>query len=110
MPSGNVSRGTETSEYLALTLALDEVDDLNGGLGDVGHVLAVRELAEERRRSNDDIDTVDTCGYMLKGTHPTTRERQTSLDGYPRIIHMATNVSENLGLQTELADSLAICW
>ena len=59
MPSGNVSRGTETSEYLALTLALDEVDDLNGGLGDVGHVLSVRELSKERRSANDNINTIN---------------------------------------------------
>ena len=60
MPSGNVSRGTETSEYLALTLALDEVDNLDGGLRDVGHILAMRELTEERRGTDDDIDTVNT--------------------------------------------------
>lgn len=30
-----------------LTLALDEVDDLNSGLGDVCHVLSVREFTEE---------------------------------------------------------------
>ena len=43
-----------------LTLALDELNDLNSGLGDVGHVLSVRELAEEGRRADDDVDTVDT--------------------------------------------------
>ena len=65
MPSGNVSRGTETSEYLALTLALDEVDNLDGGLRDVGHILAMRELTEERRGTDDDIDTVNTYRACL---------------------------------------------
>ena len=42
-----------------LTLALDKVDDLDRGLGDVRHVLPVRELAEEGRGTNDDIDAVN---------------------------------------------------
>ena len=41
-------------------LALDELDDLNGGLGDVCHVLAVGELAEKAGSSDNDVDTVDT--------------------------------------------------
>lgn len=32
----------------------------------------------------------------------------TSLDGNSGIIHMATNVSEDLSLQSKLADSLAV--
>lgn len=41
-------------------LALDELDNLNGGLGDVCHVLPVGELAEETRCADNDVDTVDT--------------------------------------------------
>jgi hypothetical protein len=37
------------------TLGLDELDHLNGGLVDVGHVLAVGVLPQERRGSNNDI-------------------------------------------------------
>lgn len=33
----------------------------------------------------------------------------TSLYSNPSIIHMATNVGEDLGLETELADRLAVC-
>ena len=55
-----VSRST-TKASSELTLALDELDDLNRGLGDVGHVLSVRKFTEERRGTNDDINTVDTC-------------------------------------------------
>lgn len=42
-------------------LALDELDDLDGRLDDVRDVLAVRVLAEERRRANDDVDAVNAC-------------------------------------------------
>lgn len=42
------------------TLGLDKLDDLDGRLDDEGDVLAVRVLAEEGRRSNDNVDSVDT--------------------------------------------------
>lgn len=51
---------------------------LNGGALNVGHVLAVRELAEERGGSNDDVDTVDTC-----------------LNSNPGVVHVASDVGEN---------------
>ena len=35
--------------------------------------------------------------------------RHTSLDGDASIVQVATNVAEDLGLETELADGLAIC-
>lgn len=41
-------------------LGLDKVDDFNGRLADVIHILAVREFAEEGGRSDDDVDTIDT--------------------------------------------------
>ena len=41
-------------------LGLDKVDDLDGSLSDVGHVLDVRKLAEEGGSADDDVDTVDT--------------------------------------------------
>lgn len=58
---------------------------------DVGHVLAVRVLTEERAGANDDIDTVNA-----------------SLDGDLDIVHVASHVSEDLGLQAKLADGLAV--
>lgn len=73
----------------------------------------MRELAEEGRCADDDIDTVDTYGEehsaleidlqkeVLEGTH-------TSLDGDAGIVHVAANVGEDLGTETELADGLAI--
>lgn len=42
-------------------LRLDKLDDLDGGLDDVGNVLAVRVLAEEGRGADDDVDSVNTC-------------------------------------------------
>lgn len=58
---------------------------------DVGHVLAVRVLSQERTGTNDNVDTVNT-----------------SLNGNLDIVHVAADVSQDLGLETELADSLAI--
>jgi hypothetical protein len=60
-------------------LGLDELDNLNGGLVDVGHVLAVGVLPQERRGSNNDIHSVNS-----------------SLDGYPGIVHVASDVRQNL--------------
>lgn len=61
-------------------------------LGDPGHVLAVRVFPQERRRANDDINTVHT-----------------GLDGDTRIVHVASDVGENLGpLEAELTDSFAV--
>lgn len=51
----------------------------------------MREFTEEGGCANDDIDTVDT-----------------SLDGDAGIVHVATNVGEDLGTETELADGLAV--
>ena len=45
------------------TLALDKVDNLDSGLGNVGHVLSVRKLPKEGRSANDDVDTVDTYTF-----------------------------------------------
>lgn len=36
-------------------VGLDKLDNLNGGLVDVVHVLAVRVLTEERRGANNDV-------------------------------------------------------
>jgi hypothetical protein len=79
---------------------LDKVDDLDRGLGDIGHVLAMRKFTEEGWRANDDIDAI-----------------YARLDGDAGIIHMATDVGEDFGFQTELADGLTVlsrlfrgCW
>lgn len=69
-------------------MRLDEFDDLLCSLGDVGHVLAMGELPEEGRGSDDDVDTIDT-----------------GRDGESCVIHVATDVGEDLGLESELADS-----
>ncbi len=60
MPEDGVRKESSSRGHCVLTLALDKVDDLDGSLGDVGHILAMRELAEEGRSADDDIDTVDT--------------------------------------------------
>ena len=48
-------------------------------------------LHQLRRRSYHDIKTIDTCFHRN-----------------PRIIHVASNVSEDFGFETEVADYLAI--
>ena len=40
-------------------LGLDEIDDFNRGLGDIGHIFAVRELAQEGRGADDNVHTND---------------------------------------------------
>jgi hypothetical protein len=53
----------------------------------------VRVLPQERRSTNDDIDTINT-----------------SLDSDPGIVHVTSNVCENLGpLETHLTDSFTVC-
>lgn len=72
-------------------LALDKVDDLDRGLGDVRHILAVAELAQERRSTDDDVHAVHA-----------------SLDSDPGVVHVAANVGEDFGAKPELADGLAV--
>ena len=62
-------------------LGLDELDNFNGGVLDVGHVLTVRVLTEVGRGTNDNIDSVNT-----------------GLNGDTGVVHVATNVSKDLGL------------
>jgi hypothetical protein len=74
-----------------LALALDVSDDLNGRLLDVSHVLSVRVLSQVLRSANNDIDTVNA-----------------GLNSDLGIFHCASHVSEDLGLEAELADLLAV--
>lgn len=58
---------------------------------DVSHVLAVRVFPEVLRGTNNDINTIDT-----------------GLDSDLDIVHVTSDVSQDLGLQAELADGLAV--
>ena len=60
-------------------------------VNDVGHVLSVRVLAQVRRRANDNIETIDTGFY-----------------GHAGVVHVAAHVGQDFGLETELADGLAV--
>ena len=51
----------------------------------------MRVLSQERRGSNDNVDAVNT-----------------SLDCYSSIVHVTSNVGENLGLQAELANCFTV--
>ena len=47
-----------TFNLLVLPLRFDEFDHLNSSIPDVGHVLAMRVVAEETRGTDDHIDSV----------------------------------------------------
>jgi hypothetical protein len=48
------------------SLRFDKLDDLDRGLGDVSHVLAVRVLAKEARRANDDIAVPGLASHAME--------------------------------------------
>ena len=52
-----MSLGQDVADGSRHTLALDEVDDLDSSLGDVGHVLSVGVLHELLRSSNTHVST-----------------------------------------------------
>lgn len=61
-------------------------------LENVRHILSVRVLAKEGRCPNYDVHTVHTRLY-----------------GNASIVHVASDVSQDLGLETELADGFTVC-
>lgn len=62
-------------------LRLDVFNDLNSGLLDELHALSVAVLAQEAGGSDNEIDTIDTA-----------------LDGLLGVLHVTSDVGENLGL------------
>jgi hypothetical protein len=74
-----------------LALALNELDDLERGILDICHIFAVTVFAKVARSADNDIQAVDAC-----------------LDGNLGILHVASNMSEDFGLEAELADGFAV--
>ena len=74
-----------------LALRLDVLDNLDSGVLDVCDVLAVAVLHQVAAGADNDIDTVNT-----------------GRDGQLGIVHVTSHVSEDLGLETEVADGLAV--
>lgn len=74
-----------------LALRLDVLDNLDSGVLDVCDVLAVAVLHQVAAGADNDIDTVNT-----------------GRDGQLGIVHVTSHVSEDLGLEAELADLLAV--
>ena len=72
-------------------LGLDELDDFDGGILDVGHVFAMRVFAKEGGGADNDIDAVHPCFNCDFG-----------------ILHIAADMGEDLALETELADSFTV--
>jgi len=74
-----------------LALRLDVLDDLDSSVLDVCDVLAVAVLHQVAAGANDDVDTVNT-----------------GRDGQLGVVHVASYVGEDLSLEAELADLLAV--
>ncbi|EEQ40972.1 homocitrate synthase, mitochondrial precursor [Clavispora lusitaniae ATCC 42720] len=72
-------------------LGLDKLNHLNGRLSNVVHVLAVRISSQESRCANNNINTVHA-----------------GLHGHSGIVHVTTNMRQDLGLQAQLANGLAV--
>jgi hypothetical protein len=49
------------------SLGLDEVDDFDGRFGDIIHILSMREFTKEGRRSDDDVNTINTYTTQNSG-------------------------------------------
>jgi hypothetical protein len=71
--------GTEAN---LLALALDEFNDFESGVLDIGHILAVAVFAEVARSADDNVEAVDT-----------------GLDGNLGVVEMASYVGKDLGFQ-----------
>ena len=73
------------------TFRFDKIDHLDRGLGNIGHVLAMRKFTEEGGCADDDV-------YAI----------YTRFHGDARVIHVATDVGEDFGLEAKLADGLTV--
>lgn len=60
-------------------------------LQDISHILSMRVFPQEARSTNDDINAI-----------------YASFDSDSSIIHMTSDMSQNLALQTQLADGFTI--
>ena len=114
-------------------LGLDEVDDLDGGVGDVGHVFAMRVFPQVGRRANHHISVIVGRSVWARRAVRNRRMKMSclhsvhaGLDGDSCIVHMTSNVSEDLrhgispslngefwnglhfGLETQSADGLTV--
>lgn len=67
------------------------MNDFDGGVLDVCHVFAVRVFSEEGGGANNDVNAIDA-----------------SLDRDFGIGHITADMSEDLGLETELADGFTV--
>lgn len=83
-------------------MRFDKLDDLNGSLMNVIHIFAMRVLAEERGGSDDDVSVSQEViskhlGYWkeLGNLHSVN----TCLNGNPGIIHMTTDVRQDLYIE-----------
>lgn len=100
------------------SLGFNKLDHLDRGLDDEGDVFSVGILAEERRGSDDDVDSIHTwttgTGNQKKNQprpcapRSEKKEELTSLDRDPRVVHMTPDMSQDLALQSHVADLDAV--
>jgi hypothetical protein len=70
-------------------------------------------LHQERRSANDNINTID-CNNMSAPSRDSEEPKSgsprhtSSLDGDAGIVHMTPDVGQDLGLEAQLADGLAV--
>lgn len=80
-------------------MRFDKLDDLDGSPMNVIHIFAVRVLAEEGGGSDDDVPVLQEViskhlGYWKKLGNP--HSINTCLNGDPGIVHMTTDVRQDL--------------
>ena len=73
------SEGVLGGESNLNPMRLDVLNNFHSSLGNVVHILTMRVLTEEGRGANDDVNAIDT-----------------SLDSYPGIVHVASDMCQDL--------------
>lgn len=118
------SEGVLAGESDFNVVRLDVVDDLNCGVGDIGHVLAVGVLHQIGRSADNDVTEAILSKTNIGTEVENLHSINTSLNSNSGIVHVASDMGENLfkfshcpkrqrrmtnlSLQSKLADGLAI--
>lgn len=97
------TEGVLTGETDLNALGLDELDNFNGGVLDIGHILAVGVLTEVRGGTNDNIARYSQFEFKFDFGQSTDNSHSinTGLDGNAGIVHVATDVSEDLRIELD---------
>lgn len=95
--------GVFGGEANLLALGLDELDDFDGRVLDVGHVLSVGMLSQEGARANDDIKSIHTgLSQSEHGAGEYTAQIKTHLHRDLGVLQVASHMGKDLGFESEL--------